>query len=36
MALSTSPNIHQALALVAKAVTDGSLPVLLDGSGETP
>ncbi|WP_043342331.1 hypothetical protein [Belnapia moabensis] len=36
MAPSTSPDIHQALALVAKAVADGSLPILLDGSEETP
>jgi hypothetical protein len=35
VALSTQPNIHQALALVAKAVADGSLPFLLDGNGGT-
>jgi hypothetical protein len=31
MAPSTKPNIHQALAQVAQAVADGSLPSLLDG-----
>ncbi len=36
MASSTHPNIHQALALVAKAVADGSLPFLLDGNEGTP
>ena len=35
MASSAQPNIHQALAVVAKAITDGSLPFLLDDEGET-
>ena len=34
MTSSTKPNIHQALALVAEAVVNGSLPSLLNGDGK--